>query len=139
MIAGEEIAILIEVANRATGMPRGRYQREVLEDLDGVKTLDLALNSLGRRSNVVEVHDSLAAEVIVKLLMIGDVVAVTEEEPVDSASLFQLLDKWLREAGGVDEDVALGALDEIAGGAEARLGVVSRVEHVSIDQGRDGV
>ena len=63
-------------------------------------------------------HDALASEALVELLVIGDVVLMRQEHPADAAHRVDPLHERSGEARRVDQDVAAVAPDEIAERAE---------------------
>ena len=74
-------------------------------------------------------NDAFTAEVLVKLLMVGNIVMVREKHETYAAQLFELAHQWLGKARRVDQNIPRLAPDEIAMGAET----VGRGEATVID------
>jgi hypothetical protein len=124
VVASEKILIAIEqdcVASRVAG--RWDDQKVIIE-ADGVWPFNDALATVVRRA-IVFVHYAGGAEVARELLVIGNVVAVCQEDCGDATHLMNLFSERFRETRGVDEHVSAFALRtdyEVAPPPKTRFG-----------------
>ena len=95
---------------------------------------ELALDLSRARSDVVRVHHALAPEASPDRLVVGDVVPVGQEERLDPAELGEPFEQRTRGPRRVDEHVAVGALDQVARGAERLLRRVAAVKDALRDR-----
>src|SRR5439155_19298411 len=122
MIAGEEELLAPEEDGVASGVAGSGNHQETGLELDRRAAGRLELDRGGGGADVVAMDDPVAAEALVELLMIGDVVLMREDHPPHAAEALDVLHQRAGEAGRVDEDVPFLASDEIAERAEGRLG-----------------
>ena len=87
----------------------------------------LVLDGLSATVDFIGMQNSLAAKVIVKLLMVSHIVAMGEIEISHSAERLDLFDERRGKPGRVDEDIALRSLNQVACSAKRFLGVVAAV------------
>ena len=103
VIAGEEIFAAIEEDGVAPRVPRRGDHQQIVVELNGLIAGRLDLDRGGVRSDVVAMQHALAAEALVELLMIGDVVLVREQHPPRAAHPLDVLHQRRGEARRVDQ------------------------------------
>jgi len=133
MVPGEEVRVVDEQRSAAAGVAGNGDDDEARSELDGILPLDLPLDHPGPSGNVGAVQDPLAAEPVVQRLLIGDVVAMGEEQPARTAHRLDAVEERLRRPGRVDDDVAALAHDQIAGRSVRRLGSQPEVVDGPVD------
>ncbi len=133
MVAREEEAPAVKEHRVPARVPRCGDGQEVGFDLHWIFTFQEMLDLRGVGVRVVTVQNALGAEVARPARVVGHVVDVGEEEFPYAAQALDAPYQRPSEARRIDEPVALGALDEVAGGAEGRCRRITAEEDLGLD------
>ena len=85
MIAGEQKLIAIQKNGVPFRVARRGDHHHVVRDVDRIASRRLLFDRRRAAADVVAMQDALAAEALVKFLMIGDIVLMRQEHPARAA------------------------------------------------------
>ena len=120
MIAGKQKLLPVKKDYVTSSMSRRRNGEQIIVELNGFGAVNYLLDA-ETRGPIITMHDSFAAKSLVKQLVIRDIVLVSEKHSSDAAHRFDSFEQLTREAGRVDQNVALRASDQVAPRAKARF------------------
>ena len=136
MVAGEEELVPIEIDGVPLRVARRGDHHELIVDVDGIEAGRLHLDCRSTRSHIIAVQNALASESLMKLLMIGDIVLMREQQPAYTTHVVDAFHQRPCEARRVDHGVTVRMLNQVAERAEGALSGESAAVHVGLDQFR---
>ena len=114
------------------GVTRGGNHQQIIFQLNRLESSRLQLDRRRSRVDVVAMQDSLRAEALVELGVIGNVVLMREQQTPHAAQHLDVLHQWRRESRRVDQDLLIANV--VADRAKGRLRSVAAAVNVLRDQ-----
>src|SRR4051794_26769090 len=133
VIAGEKVRIVVKENGVPFRVAGRRNHQHAAAEIDRILSRGLKLDRRRTRMNIIAMQYALAAETRRETGVIGNVVLMREQHPRRTAHRCDVLHQRPRKAWRVDQDVPLRTLNEIADGAEGRLGGIAATVDVAID------
>jgi hypothetical protein len=115
VISGKKQRIAVQKRGTSTGMTGYRDNFQVWREWDDLPAVKGYFDLRRVGGNVPSVQQSLAPEVLAKGAVVSHIIPVSQKHPPDSSQLRDSLKQRPGGARGINQDISLGPLNQVAG------------------------